>query len=51
MFQAFSKNGQDTITTADAQYQNIIGNSPTFSFEDLKLLSLLYNCPSKGKQI
>jgi len=40
----FSKNNQNTIVTLDSNAQSVIGKSPTFSFEDIELLTNMYNC-------
>ena len=44
LFQAFSINGLDTITTIDPSKQNVIGQRNTLSFEDLQLLNRMYPC-------
>ena len=51
LFQAFTKNGQDTITTKDPAFQEIIGRGPTFSFEDLQVIHRCLGCDGKGYKL
>lgn len=40
----FSTNGQITVETLDANFQNIIGRAPGLSFRDIRLANAMYNC-------
>ncbi|XP_064646669.1 zinc metalloproteinase nas-13-like [Lineus longissimus] len=44
---AFSKNGRYTIVAKDRNYQSRMGNRAGFSFSDIKLANLRYNCNSR----
>ncbi|XP_074652825.1 uncharacterized protein LOC141907149 [Tubulanus polymorphus] len=41
---AFSTNGQKTIIAKQSQYQEKMGQRKGFSFNDVKLANLMYNC-------
>ena len=43
-FQFFHKNGQPTIVTKDRSWQSRIGTATDFSFADIRLANIIYNC-------
>ncbi|KAF6036085.1 MEP1B [Bugula neritina] len=45
---AFSKNGQPTIVARDRKSQKVMGNRNGFSFKDIQLANVIYECATEG---
>ncbi|XP_064646414.1 zinc metalloproteinase nas-13-like [Lineus longissimus] len=43
----FSFNGKSTIVTKDPAFQKVIGQREGFSFRDVKMINLMYDCASE----
>lgn len=44
ILQAFSENRRPTIIARDSRFQEVMGNREGFSFLDLKIINLMYDC-------
>ncbi len=49
--QAFSQNGDMTIRTLNAQFQDVIGTAEHLSFADLKLANIIYSCSGEPRRL
>ncbi|XP_074662890.1 uncharacterized protein LOC141915299 [Tubulanus polymorphus] len=47
---SFSKNGESTMDAVDKKYQEVMGNRKGFSFRDVKVANLMYDCAAHCPQ-